>query len=283
LREPTRRPTPKKMMDRGGKGIQWRFTPPNVIEEAEGKNVDAILEFLIELQETDAEITRLENLIRAVPDELGQHGSALAAAKAGLEAFHKSVEAAKKERLLKEGAVETKTQGIAKAKLKLNEVKTNQEYNAALAEIENMKRAVSKLDDEQLEIMERLESAKADEKALKEQVAREETEFAKLKAEKEALVAKLSAEAKTLAAKRAEIAAKVDPAYLSHYDRIYKVRENKAVAGLKNGYCQACYQSVLPQLALEVRMGTVIHKCPHCLRFLYFVPDEEQETRKKVG
>ncbi|MBI3581219.1 MAG: hypothetical protein HY098_03960 [Nitrospinae bacterium] len=245
--------------------------------------MNAILELLKELQEADAEMTRLENLIRSVPEELGQQGTALESAKAGLEAFHKSVEAAKKERLLKEGAVETKTQGIAKAKLKLNEVKTNQEYNAALAEIENMKRAVSLLEDEQLEIMERLESARADEKALKERVATEEAEFAKVKAEKEALVAKLGAEAKTWAARRAEVAAKVDPAYLSHYDRIYKVRENKAVAGLKNGYCQACYQSVLPQLALEVRMGTAIHKCPHCLRFLYYVPEEERETREKVG
>ena len=245
--------------------------------------MNVILESLIELQKADAEITRLENLLRSVPEEVTQHGTALSAAKARLEAFHKSVEDAKKERLLKEGAVETKTQGIAKARLKLNEVKTNQEYNAALAETENMKRAVLKLEEEQLEIMERLESARSEEKALKELVAKEEAEFSKLKAEKETLVAALQAEAKTLGAKRADIAAKIDPVYLSHYDRIYKVRENKAVAGLKDAYCQACFQSVLPQLALEVRMGTVIHKCPHCQRFLYFVADEEQETRKKVG
>jgi predicted nucleic acid-binding Zn-ribbon protein len=245
--------------------------------------VDINLESLIMLQRTDDEITRLDGLLKSIPDELSQHGAALATAKAKLSAFHKSVEDAKKERLLKEGQVETKNQGIAKAKLKLNEVKTNQEYNAALAEIENMKKSVSALEEEQLEIMERLDAASAEEKALKEQLAKEEVEFGKIKAEKEAYVERIKVEAQTYHAKREEIASKIEPVYLSHYDKIFKVRDNVAVTGLKNTYCLACFQSVLPQLALEVRLGNGIHKCPHCLRFLYFVAEDKEVSQKKAG
>ena len=245
--------------------------------------MDINLESLIMLQRTDDEITRLESLIHSIPDELSQHGAALAVAKAKLAAFHKSVEDAKKERLLKEGAVETKNQAIAKAKLKLNEVKTNQEYNAALAEIENVKKAISTLEEEQLEIMERLDSVQSEEKNLKEHLSKEEAEFAKIKAEKEAYVEKIKLEAQAYHAKREEITSKIDPAHLSHYDKIFKVRENTAVTGLKNGYCLACYQSVLPQLALDVRIGNGIYKCPHCLRFLYFLPADEEVSKKKVG
>jgi hypothetical protein len=239
---------------------------------------------LIALQKTDDEIHRIEGLVHSIPEELSQQGAALSAAKAKLEQFHKSTEDAKKERLMKEKDVESKNAGIAKAKLKLNEVKTNQEYHAALAEIENMKKSISELETEQLEIMEKLDSAKAEEKALKESVTKEEAEYAQIKKVKEAYVEKIKAEAQAFRTKRDELAAKIDPVLLSYYDKILKIRENKAVAGLKNTYCLACFQSVLPQVALEVRLGTVIHKCPHCQRFLYHVPsDDEMAAQEKVG
>jgi predicted nucleic acid-binding Zn-ribbon protein len=243
--------------------------------------VDSNLESLKELQTTDDEITRLEAIIRSVPEELGKLGSALSAAKEKLAAFHKNVETANKERFSKEKDVEAKNAAIAKSKMKLSEVKTNQEYNAALHEIENMKQSISQLEEEQLEIMERVDSAKSEEKALKDQIAIEEQEFAKLKTGKEAYLENMKAELAKHMADRAEIAQKIAPQYLSHYDRIFKVRENKAVTGLKNGYCLGCMQSVLPQLATEVRMGTVIHRCPHCLRFLYFVAEEHVEAEPK--
>ncbi|MBI3793647.1 MAG: hypothetical protein HY280_02830 [Nitrospinae bacterium] len=246
--------------------------------------MDANLELLIRLQEADDEINRIESLVHSIPEELSQHGAALAAAKDKLAQFHKSVEDAKKERLMKEKDVETKNAGIAKAKLKLNEVKTNQEYNAALAEIDNMKKSVSDLETDQLEIMERLDSAKSEEGKLKELIQKEEAEFAKLKAEKDAYMEKIRAEAGVFRAKRDEITQKLDPVMLGYYDRIMKARDNKAVTGLKNGFCLACFQSVLPQLALEVRLGSAVHNCPHCQRFLYHVHDDaESASHKKAG
>ncbi|MBI5179282.1 MAG: hypothetical protein HZA04_08525 [Nitrospinae bacterium] len=238
--------------------------------------MDANLELLVELQQIDDEITELDAQIKAFPEQVSQHGSALAAAKAEYDGFRKRLDDANKERLQKEKGVEEKNAAIAKARMKLNEVKTNQEYHAALHEIENMKGAIGKLEEEQLEIMEKLDSAKSDEKSFKERVAAEEKDFAVFKAQKEAEVGKLKTEADHHRARRAELTAKIPAALLSHYDRIFSVRENKAVAELKNGYCMACHQMVLPQLALEVRMGTTIHKCPHCLRYLYPAHEEKK-------
>jgi len=248
-----------------------------VIEE----QVDINLELLIELQKVDDEITRIDALAKAFPEQLGIHGAALAAAKNEYDAFRKKLEEANKERLTKEKEVETKSAGIVKARLKLNDVKTNQEYTAALAEIENMKSSISRLEEEQLEIMEKLDTAKSEEKVHKEGVAAEEKSFATFKAEKEAELETLKAEAEQHRAKRSEIAGKIPPALLSHYDRIFIAREHKSVTPLKNGFCMACHTMVLPQLALEVRMGTTIHKCPHCLRYLYPVPEPREEEAVK--
>lgn len=239
--------------------------------------MDINLELLVELQNVDNEITQIEALVNAFPDQLSAHSAALATAKAEHDAFRKRLEESNKERLAKEKEVEMKNAGIAKSRIKLSDVKTNQEYTAALAEIENMKAAISKLEEEQLEIMEKLDTAKADEKTLKEKVAVEEKSFAQFKSEKEAELEKVKGEAEKHRAIRAEIAVKIRPDLLAQYDRIFSQRENLAVAKLKDGFCMACHQMVLPQMALEVRTNKAIHKCPHCQRFLYPVLEPKKE------
>ncbi len=231
------------------------------------------LALLIDLQKADDEITRLESVINAFPALMSQQDTALGKDRAAYEEYKKNLEAVNKARLGKEREVEEKKAAIAKSRMKLNEVKTNQEYHAAQQEIKNMEEAIGRLEDEQLEIMEKLDAAKAEEKGFKEKVAAEEREFAAVKAGKEEAVAEGKAKAETAHAHRKEIAAGVDRPVLSQYDRVFKVRERKAVAELKDGFCSACHQMVLPQLAVEVRTGTRLHTCPHCNRFLYALPD----------
>ncbi len=237
--------------------------------------MDKNLELLIDLQKADDEIARLEAIINDFPVQLGQHDSALGKAKTDYEAYKKSLEAANKERLEKEKAVEEKKAGIAKAKTKLNEVKTNQEFHAAQQEIKNMETAIETLEDAQLEIMERLDAARSQEKGFKEKVTAEEQEFAVFKAAKEKELGVVKEQAEKARARRAEMAAGLDPRFRAQYDRVLKAREGKAVAELKNGFCSACHQMVLPQLAVEVRTGTHVHTCPHCNRFLFCAPDPQ--------
>lgn len=233
------------------------------------------LTLLIDLQKADDEITRMEAVITAFPALISQHDSALGKDRAAYEEYKKNLEAINKARMGKEREVEEKKAAIVKSRMKLNDVKTNQEYNAAQQEIKNMEEAIGQLEDEQLEIMERLETAKAEEKGFKEKVAAEEKEFAVFKAAKEKELAEVKAKAEAAHARRNSIAAAVEPGSLSQYERVFKARERRAVTELKNGFCSACHQMVLPQLALEVRTGTRLHSCPHCNRFLYALPDSK--------
>lgn len=231
--------------------------------------MDKNLELLIALQDADDGIAAIERRMESFPAQLSQHDAALGSARAEFDEYKKMLDADVKSRLAKEREVEDKKAAIAKSRLKLNDVKTNQEYHAALAEIDNMKKAIEKLEEEQLEIMERVDVEKAREKELKERVAAEEKEFAKFKAEKEAERARLAAEADGFREERKGVAARLEASLLARYERIFKGREGKAVAELKNGFCLACHQMVLPQLAVEVRTGLAIHSCNHCNRFLY--------------
>lgn len=240
--------------------------------------MDTNLELLVALQEIDSEIGEIENLLETLPREIEQHYKTCKEAKEEEENHRKKVEEAGKLRLQKEGEVELKKEAMAKAKNKLHEIKTNQEYKAALAETENVTKAISRLEDEQLELMEEVDASKDKEKGIKEKVREEESKFAKIKAENDARIEEVKEEKKKYEVQRNEIASKINPQYAAHYNKIFNAREGLAVAELTNGFCSACHQSVMPQVALEIRTGVKIHTCQHCMRFLYTVKEEKKVT-----
>ncbi len=239
------------------------------------------LDLLIELQGLDTKIGVIDEKLESLPVLIQQHYSATNRAKEEYDNFLKGVEADKKLRIQKEGDVRTKEEGMAKAKNKLHEIKTNQEYKAALKEIENITRDISKLEDEQLELMEKVEESKETDKTLKVKVEKEEGEFQKIKVEKEAEIEKIKEEKGGLVSQRDQFVSQIDPKLMAHYNKVHAARGGKAVAELKNGYCTACHTAVLPQLSVEVRTMTHIHTCPHCIRFLYML--KEEKAGKKIA
>ena len=62
---------------------------------------------------------------------------------------------------------------------------------------------------------------------------------------------------------------------LKRYNKIKDFRDGVAVVPVKDGSCQGCFMSLMPQLFQEVRQNTEIYYCPHCNRIIYF---KEQEV-----
>jgi len=242
--------------------------------------LDKDLELLIRLQVIDDEISRRDKLLEKLPAEIDLLSSKLDSARAELERFHHALEENNKQRLAKEREVEEHNSAIAKAKGKLNDVKTNEEYKAVLREIDNMTGAISRLEDEQLELMEKVDASRNEEKRLKEKLEEEEREFQRLKAEKEAEIKQKKIERDDAIKKRDELAAQIDGKKLAHYQKVFGQRDGKAVVELNDGFCSACHQAVLPQVALEIRTGTALHTCQHCSRFLYVVKENKPRDNK---
>ncbi len=246
------------------------------------------LKILVQLQKMDDEIMRLSALLEILPSEIEQSSESLKSAKGEHEGFVSEVKDKNKLRLEKEREVEGKIAGMAKAKTKLPEVKTNDEYKAVLAEIENMKNGINQLEEEQINLMEELDESKEQEGRLKGVVGEEEKKFADIKTVKEAEIEKLGKEKEECQKNRNEFAKQVDPQHLAHYTKIFLAREKKAVVELlgeeKEGFCSACRQRVTPQIAVEIRAGAKILTCPHCSRFLYSPdPKKAQNDSMKAG
>ncbi len=244
--------------------------------------VETTIDLLVRLQEADNVISKIDALLESIPSELGGLSASLDAAKNESRRFHEKLKETAKLRLAKEREVEDKTAAIAKAKGKLNDVKTNQEYTAVLHEIDNMEKAISRLEDEQLSLMEELDENRAREKEFVEKLEKEEAGFKRLKIEKEAEIERIKKDRQAALEVKNEIASQLEPNILARYNKTLLMREGKAVVELKDGYCSACHQSVMQQVSLEIRTNAAVHSCQFCDRFLY-VAKEEKPVNNSIG
>ena len=243
--------------------------------------VKETIDLLVRLQEADDRISEIDDLLERIPAELGGLSASLDAAKAESKLFHEKCEESGKLRLAKEREVEDKIAGIAKAKGKLNDVKTNQEYKAVLHEIDNMEKAISQLEDEQLSLMEELDENKGKEEDFVKKLEVEEADFKQLKIKKEAEIEQIKTERRSAVTVKDEIATLLEPAILAEYEKTLIMRDRKAVTELIEGYCAACHQLVRPQMVLEIRTSAALHTCQFCDRFFYVAKEEKSGNNNK--
>ncbi len=237
------------------------------------------IRLLIDLQDCD---TRME-YIRAKQEEgpirIQMLLDELKALEDELEEDLGRLEACKRERRGAEREIEELENRAAKSVIKLDNIKSNKEYRAALKEIDDLKREKTLLEDRAIEIMEEIEelearcsSVGAKKKAFVEKVEADREEIAK---ETKALERELE----ILESERARFCQAVDEALLKRYDSLRKQKRGLAVSAVIKGVCQTCHMGIPPQQFNELIRGDGLMSCPNCLRIIYWGEDE----RFKVG
>lgn len=151
---------------------------------------------------------------------------------------------------------------------KLNQIKTNKEYQAALKEIAETKKANKEMEDRILALMSQIESLtkEAETEAVACRTTQESAEQElQLLGEQEKRVAE---ESKEHEVKRNEVRSTIDPKLLAQYERLREFRTD-AVTAVVHGTCQGCHMKIPPQLFIEIQKFRSIHCCPSCQRILY--------------
>ena len=236
------------------------------------------LEKLIRLQVIDKEIARKSELLNTIlPAEIEALRSGVETARDKLNRFDKDVESLGKKRRELESDVESHKGAIAKAKLKLPDVKTNVEYRAILKELDTFEKKIVEVDDKQIELMEALDGKDDEKKALGETLKKEEAAFGELKVEKEEAMTSLKKALAELTAKRDNTISSISGAVLKNYEKISRTRGGIGVTKVLDQSCQSCFQMIQPQLYYLVRTSDKIIQCPHCDRYLYHEPGENEE------
>lgn len=231
------------------------------------------LQKIFDLAQHDIKILSLQKELESlqqVRDELDQ---SLSRKKGELEAKSGAFKELEKKRMDAEGEVQLMTSRIKEFEGKLNQIKTNKEYQAALKEITEMRKGIKEKEDVVLQAMTEIEAVKKEVETLTEESQIQLQEITKQRQEADEKEQNLQSQIEALQAERSQLLPAVDTALLNHYERIKKSRP-EAVAMVDQGVCQGCFRKIPPQLLNEIRKGATIHPCPACSRLL-FLPDQE--------
>jgi len=226
------------------------------------------LERLIELQEVDAALARLNAEIATFPKRVAAIETKLNKAKAQIEKVKAAAKAGDLAKRGYEGDIQTQQQKISKYKDQSLNVKTNEEYKALLHEINFAEQNIKGLEDKILEVMMDADTKKDELKVAENELRSETAEIEREKEQARQVTAKDEAELKTINARRDEIRKSVDDTTLAHYDRVLKFR-GSGIAVEKNGMCMGCRVYLRPQVLQHVHTNNEIIFCDQCQRILY--------------
>ncbi len=233
------------------------------------------IDLLASLQEIDQRLQRKEHSLQ----ELRQQ---VAATVAQIET--KEREAEERQRRINEleishQAVEERLreeeEKIKEKRVRLNRVRNERELLAMRREVETIKEANGKLEDESLNLLEQIDQEKALLLQTSAQIEELKNRIAQETSRVEAQVATLEAEARLERGEREKITHLVDADLCARYERLFAKRGGMAVVEIRAGICQGCHMRIPPQMGNQIlsnvqqNTGVIFH-CPHCGRILYW-------------
>jgi uncharacterized protein len=229
------------------------------------------LEGLIQLQDAETELRRLDTARAEIPRRRAELETALAEEKAKLETSRAALDECQKARRKHEGELMDLEAKRSKYKGQLVDVKTNREYTALLHEIEGVEREVRAREDVILGEMEKVEAltaeVKREDEIFKRAEERHRTESRVLDTEERAL----DERRQKAAAERDAVASRVAADPLELFQRIARLR-GVAVAAARDGMCQLCHLKLRLQFYSELKRNEALVQCPACNRILYYDP-----------
>ena len=228
------------------------------------------LEKLLVVQDRDRRIAQLKSEATRIPAEITAAEQRVKAELSRLENAKNELKHIESERKKLEIDAESKGQQITKYRLQLNQIKSNTEYQALLKEIAKAEDEIRRIEDVELDIMEKLEklqpALKQEQAQLKEITAKGEAEKADL--QKRARL--IQEELEQLRNERAQLVAVVDPDLLVRYERLLRSKGDLAIVPIKHGNCGGCHLNIPPQLVHDAKDGRELTSCSYCGRIIYW-------------
>ncbi len=228
-----------------------------------------VIEQLLVLQACDQEIRRLRKEMEDIPLRKEQIESRLNAHKEGLtQAEHVLLESKARIKHL-EGEIESARQQVKKYRDQQLQIKSNVEYKVLEKEIATTQSGIRKLEDQELAAMEAVEEAQAAAAVRRESLAKDEGRVGE---EVKAFMdrsAGLGGELQLKEDERKQVAAEVEPVWLSRYERLFAKQKDAAIALVEHGTCGGCHMKLSPSQVVESRKADTLTLCDFCGRMLY--------------
>lgn len=229
------------------------------------------IELLIELQEKEADASRAQSGLDELPVKIEQIVSGLKEFEDAINSKKESLAELKKVYRSYDVEIQANSARIAKREEQLRSVTTNKEYQAILKEIEEIKKADSRIEDDTLACLEKIDTAETEVQEKEEEFLAEEIEVKQQKAVFESDADSERRSLDELLAKRDEVAAKIDSELIKQYEFIKSYARDVAIVQVKDSICMGCNMNIPPQMYNELHRENELRTCPHCHRMLYVI------------
>ncbi|MSU58038.1 MAG: hypothetical protein EXS35_07645 [Pedosphaera sp.] len=234
------------------------------------------IEKLLVLQDRDRKIRRIESELAHVEPERQTFKGRTVATQAQLESAKlrgRQIESDRKQLELDVEAKKTQIERYANQQL---QTRKNEEYRALAHEIDTCKADITRIEDQEIELMEKAEQTAKD-------VARFTHEFEAAKKLADDQVGQLGDREKNLQkelaelqSNRAELAAAVEDGVRGRYERLVKSKGENILVGVNHGVCGGCHMKLPPQTLVACQAEQEVITCTNCGRILYFTRDMER-------
>jgi len=236
----------------------------------------ARLEALLELQDIELQIVDIRRQLAVKERRVRDQAGKLSALQASNEAARHEIQRSQAEFDELDVDIKGRSAHISRLREHLNTVRTNKEYAVVLAQMNNEKADVSRLESRALEMMERVEARK---QLLAEQRAQEQAEQAKLDertAELEQARQSFGPRLSQLERQREAAAAKIDAEALALFRRLSERYDGEIMAEVVRPsprrdefVCAGCNMALRTEVANALRIRDEILTCKNCGRILY--------------
>jgi hypothetical protein len=235
------------------------------------------LRALDELQKVDSLVREIELELAEIPRKVKELRGDVDRVRELLDRERAELAGAEKMRRDAEHEVQAHQEMLAKARQKASAVTKTREHDAAMREIEAMRKAVGDRQEDALRLMGAIEQFKAS-------IAQHEEEFGKIRqvlegeeAEARARMTELTAKKSAHDEARMDAVRKLRPDVLRKYETI-RQRRGVAISDVVAGQCTGCHMQLPPQLYNIILRIETLEICPNCNRILYYRGEKREPT-----
>ena len=231
--------------------------------------VHAELEQLLVLQDREQKIRQIQNEIKTLPLQRKSLETQLTTSQAGVETLKHKARQVEVDRKKLELDVGTRTDSINKLRTQQYETRKNDEFQAMGNEIKRYENEISKIEDDELELMVQVDKLKVELNAEEKKAASTSESIARQVKDLADKEKTLDGRLQDLSKERDELASKIDEDILDRFHRLFASKGDAAVVALEHDVCTGCHMKVTTATAMHVKHGTEIVSCEQCGRILY--------------
>jgi uncharacterized protein len=228
---------------------------------------------LLGLQTVDLKILELQREMERIPQREAEIQAEMANVHEQVATEDARVKEIEKQCRALEGEVDALKAKKVRLRQQQMEVKTNEQYQAILSEVEYLDKEIYGNEDAILEMMETVESTRKQVEANKQRIKEDSEKFRKEQDRLRDSATFLTDELANLRRQREERAHGLPPRLMALYNKLSKGLGGIALSEARGEICQVCHVHIRPQVFQELRTTDQLLQCEACSRILYYAGD----------